>query len=121
MTGGALDGEQNELLSNNIVAMGPGVTRPIYSQNSFLPAAVGISMLRNIDKFCDLLKPAGTWSEKKNMNVPFIWLGLDIKGGLAYRSHFRCMEDEDNHALAESVITTSTFTCRVAVSSPRQA
>lgn len=35
MTENALDDEQNELLSNDIGAMGPEVTRPIYSQNSF--------------------------------------------------------------------------------------
>ena len=42
MTENALDDEQNELLSNDTGAVEPEVTRPIYSQNSFLLAAVDI-------------------------------------------------------------------------------
>jgi len=56
--------------------------QPGFSDSSL--KAVEESILRNIDKFCDLLKPAGTWSEKKSMNILSTWLGSDIKGDLAY-------------------------------------
>jgi hypothetical protein len=42
MTENTLNNEQNELLSNDIGVMRLEVTRQIYSQNSFLPAAADI-------------------------------------------------------------------------------
>jgi cytochrome P450 len=79
---------------------------PVFSTDS-LRAGEG-RVIEIIERFCETIKPKdGGWGEKWNASDMSTYLGFDIMGAMVFGAEFRTVQEEENRALAESVLPAS--------------